>query len=95
MRVVPPVNLESLCIDVDAQHYINAGARETSTTSTCAAETVYRAYHPFAIYTDNSSRPVTALGSRTCGCCTFKADDVVCQLLRIRIPASRTSKSQC
>ena len=30
MRVVPTVNLECLCIDVDAQHYINAGARETA-----------------------------------------------------------------
>ena len=33
MRVVPPVNLESLRIDVDAQHYINAGARETARLS--------------------------------------------------------------
>ena len=51
MRVVLQVNLESLCIDVDAQHYINAGARETSTTSTCAAETVYRARIIRLLYT--------------------------------------------
>ena len=76
MRVVVMVNFESLCVNVDAQHYIEVGTGETARHATCAAETVYYAYHAFAIYTDNSSRQVTALDSRTCGCCTFKDDDV-------------------